>query len=110
MANPKWGDKHRCSSCTKPFYDMKKKPIICPVCGAENVPERLLKPRRNAGPSAAEKKAIAAAAAKRKEELTKPTKDDTDLIDPDTVDMPNDDEEEDDLSGVVIAPKGDDES
>jgi len=107
MANPKWGEKHRCSACTKPFYDMKKKPIICPVCGAENVPERLLKPRRNVGTA---KKAVVAKVVEVEEsEATKKDDIDTELVDPDTVDVPDDDEE-DDLSGVVIAPKADDET
>ena len=114
MAKPEWGEKHRCSSCGKPFYDMKKSPIMCPACGAENVPERLLKPRRNVGTTPPTKKAAVKAA-------TKPDTDDDDtdlkddddidddLVDPDTVDLP-DDEDDDDLTGVVIAPKGDDES
>jgi len=46
MAKPEWGDKHLCNSCSKPFYDMKRKPIICPVCGVEHVPEKLLKSRK----------------------------------------------------------------
>lgn len=109
MAKPEWGEKHRCSSCGKPFYDMKKTPIICPACGAENVPERLLKPRRNVGTTPAKK----AEEAVKKEDVEAELKDDEeivdDLVDPDTVDLP-DDEEEDDLSGVVVAPKGDEET
>ncbi|MEH6404597.1 MAG: TIGR02300 family protein [Sneathiella sp.] len=46
MAKPEWGNKHLCNSCSKPFYDMKRKPIICPVCGVEHVPEKLLKSRK----------------------------------------------------------------
>jgi hypothetical protein len=117
MAKPEWGEKHRCSACGKPFYDMKKSPIICPSCGAENTPERLLKPRRSAPttPSEAEKKA---AAAKKKaaevvdDDLEVDVDDeiDDDLIDPDTVDLADDDDDDDDLSGVVIKPKSDDES
>ena len=113
MAKPEWGEKHRCSACGKPFYDMKKSPIICPACGAENTAERLLKSRRSgsSGPSEAEKKA--AAAKKKAEELAKANADETvvdDLVDPDTVDIADDDDDDDDLSGVMIKPKSDDES
>jgi uncharacterized protein (TIGR02300 family) len=109
MAKPEWGEKHRCSTCGKPFYDMKKTPIICPACGAENVPERLLKPRRTVGTTAATKKAPVAVEPKEDKKKSDDDDIDTDLVDPDTVDLP-DDEDDDDLSGVVIAPKGDDES
>ncbi|WP_373083831.1 TIGR02300 family protein [Sneathiella sp.] len=114
MAKPEWGEKHRCSSCGKPFYDMKKKPIICPACGAENVAERLLKPRRHAGSAAvaaAEKKAAALALAAKKKAAEEEDEDlDDDLVDPDTVDLGDDDDDDDDLSGVVIKPKSDSES
>lgn len=46
MAKPEWGTKHLCNSCSKPFYDMQRKPIICPVCNVEHVPEKLLKSRK----------------------------------------------------------------
>lgn len=116
MAKPEWGEKHRCSACGKPFYDMKKTPIICPSCGAENKPERLLKPRRSAAttPSEAEKKAAAAkkkaAEALENDDTDREDDIDDDLIDPDTVDLADDDDDDDDLSGVVIKPKSDDES
>ena len=117
MAKAEWGEKHRCSACGKPFYDMKKSPIICPSCGAENTPERLLKPRRPATttPSEAEKKA-AAAKKKSAEDLEDDLDTDLDedlednLVDPDTVDLADDDDDDDDLSGVISKPKSDDES
>ncbi|WP_340116578.1 TIGR02300 family protein [Pelagibius sp. 7325] len=46
MANPKWGTKRICQSCSAKFYDLQKSPIICPSCGAEFDPEALLKSRR----------------------------------------------------------------
>ena len=58
MAKPEWGDKHLCNSCSKPFYDMKRKPIICPVCGVEHVPEKLLKSRKVSPAKAAPVKAV----------------------------------------------------
>tara|TARA_R110002094_G_scaffold55360_1_gene66343 strand:+ start:528 stop:881 length:354 start_codon:yes stop_codon:yes gene_type:complete len=117
MAKPEWGEKHRCGVCGKPFYDMKKTPITCPACGAEHTPERLLKPRRSVGVSSSETAKKAAAVKKKSsEELEDDTDDDLDtdldddLIDPDTVDLADDDDDDDDLSGVISAPKSDDES
>src|SRR5690606_11921892 len=118
MAKPEWGEKHRCGSCGKPFYDMKKTPIICPSCGTEHTPERLLKPRRSVGAAAAEATKKAAALKKKSSDLLDDELDDDDdldadldddLIDPDTVDLADDDEDEDDLSGVISAPKTDDD-
>ena len=34
MAKPEWGTKRICQSCGVPFYDLKKKNIECPSCGA----------------------------------------------------------------------------
>ena len=34
MADPAWGKKRTCLSCGAPFYDLKKKNIECPKCGA----------------------------------------------------------------------------
>lgn len=55
MAKAKWGEKHRCGSCGKAFYDLNKDPIICPSCGVKNIPEKLLKSRK-VGTVAAKKK------------------------------------------------------
>lgn len=50
MAKPEWGIKRICQSCSAPFYDLKRSPIICPKCGATFDPEAILKSRRPAGP------------------------------------------------------------
>lgn len=34
MAKPEWGTKRTCLQCATRFYDMKKKPPVCPKCGA----------------------------------------------------------------------------
>jgi uncharacterized protein (TIGR02300 family) len=52
MAELNWGGKHLCLECQAPFYDMRRKPITCPKCGAIHKPVALLKsdgrqPRRN---------------------------------------------------------------
>jgi len=46
VANPKWGTKRICQSCSAKFYDLQKSPIVCPSCGAAFDPEALLKSRR----------------------------------------------------------------
>ena len=46
MANAELGHKQRCTSCGIKFYDLNKKPIICPACNTEFDPESLLKSRR----------------------------------------------------------------
>jgi uncharacterized protein (TIGR02300 family) len=35
VAKPEWGKKHICTSCGAPFYDLKRKEIVCPSCGEE---------------------------------------------------------------------------
>lgn len=52
MADASWGRKRMCQECQAPFYDMRRKPIACPKCGAIHQPVTLLKrdgrpPRRN---------------------------------------------------------------
>lgn len=34
MTKPEWGTKRTCQSCNARFYDMKKKPPVCPKCEA----------------------------------------------------------------------------
>src|SRR5260221_13076166 len=38
------GHRRRCTSCSAPFYDLQRDPIVCPKCGIELVP--LLRQRR----------------------------------------------------------------
>lgn len=52
MAEANWGRKRMCQECQAPFYDMRRKPIACPKCGAIHQPVALLKssgrpPRQN---------------------------------------------------------------
>ncbi|MGE0109835.1 MAG: TIGR02300 family protein [Bdellovibrionales bacterium] len=35
MAKPEWGTKRACPACHALFYDMKKRPVMCPKCGHE---------------------------------------------------------------------------
>ena len=43
MAHPNLGRKQTCTSCGIKFYDLKKKPVVCPACGTEFDPEVLLR-------------------------------------------------------------------
>ncbi|MBS40845.1 MAG: TIGR02300 family protein [Rhodospirillales bacterium] len=38
MVKPEWGIKRICQSCNARFYDMRRSPIVCPVCGTEFMP------------------------------------------------------------------------
>ena len=44
---PEWGTKRICQSCSVPFYDMRRTPIVCPKCGSAFDPEVLTKARRS---------------------------------------------------------------
>ncbi|CAK0774074.1 TIGR02300 family protein [Azospirillaceae bacterium] len=46
MAKPEWGIKRICPNCGARYYDLRRSPPVCPVCGAEFDPEALLKSRR----------------------------------------------------------------
>lgn len=48
MTKPEWGLKRICPSCSTRYYDMKKKPPVCPNCGTVFDPESVLKVRRRA--------------------------------------------------------------
>lgn len=96
MAKPEWGEKHRCSSCGKPFYDMQRSSLICPSCGEKHVPEKLLKSRRTST-------FVAKAAVKKKDPVLDEDMDETESSSPveDNVSV-DDDSDDDDLSAVVV--------
>ncbi len=58
MAKPEWGKKRTCQSCGAVFYDLKRKTISCPKCGAAYDQDTPVKGKR---PAAAAPAAIAAA-------------------------------------------------
>ena len=39
MSKDKLGTKQVCPSCESRFYDLHKRPAVCPKCGSEFVPE-----------------------------------------------------------------------
>ncbi|HBM90564.1 MAG TPA: TIGR02300 family protein [Rhodospirillaceae bacterium] len=50
MTKPEWGLKRICPNCAARYYDMKKKPPVCPSCGTAIAPETLSKSRRARAP------------------------------------------------------------
>ncbi|MDR3512251.1 MAG: TIGR02300 family protein [Caulobacteraceae bacterium] len=53
MANPELGAKQICPSCQSKFYDLGRRPAVCPKCGTQFDPEEALKTRRVRARSAA---------------------------------------------------------
>ena len=68
MAKPEWGIRRICQSCSAPFYDLRRDPIVCPKCEAVFDPESVLKSRRKGPPSDAADKKIKDAKAKAAED------------------------------------------
>jgi len=88
---------------------MKRSPIICPACGVEFVPEKLLKSRKTEPAAAPAKKPAPPAAEKDQEEDGDILLNDDAILEAEEdVDLA-DDEDQDDLSGVVSAPVKDEE-
>ena len=46
LANPELGAKQICPTCSSKFYDLSRRPAVCPKCGAEFDPEEALRNRR----------------------------------------------------------------
>jgi uncharacterized protein (TIGR02300 family) len=46
VAKPEWGTKRICPSCGTRYYDLLRKPVICPKCSTPFDPEAFLKSRR----------------------------------------------------------------
>jgi uncharacterized protein (TIGR02300 family) len=46
VAKPEWGTKRICPSCGTRYYDLLRKPIVCPKCATAFDPEAFLKSRR----------------------------------------------------------------
>ncbi len=46
MAKPEWGTKRICPSCGTRYYDLLRRPVVCPRCSTPFDPEAFLKARR----------------------------------------------------------------
>ena len=101
MGKADLGEKLSCSSCGARYYDLNKKPALCPKCGAENERPKTLKTKK--AESAKPKPAAEKAAPKPAD------KDGGDDIEDDEEDdalIGNDDDldDDDDDVGAVIGP------
>jgi uncharacterized protein (TIGR02300 family) len=62
VAKPEWGSKRTCQSCGANFYDLQRKPIVCPKCAAEFTVQSFSRPQRSRAAAAAQPVAVAASA------------------------------------------------
>ena len=46
VTKPEWGTKRICPSCGTRYYDLLRRPVICPRCSTPFDPEAFLKSRR----------------------------------------------------------------
>ncbi|MDP6573311.1 MAG: TIGR02300 family protein [Rhodospirillales bacterium] len=51
MAKPEWGTKRTCQNCGARFYDLKRRPITCPICETVHAEDRAARPRRAPAPA-----------------------------------------------------------
>ena len=62
LAKPEWGIKRICPSCGARYYDLLRKPVICPKCSTPYDPEAFLKSRRTRPVAPVEKEVAPAGA------------------------------------------------
>jgi uncharacterized protein (TIGR02300 family) len=130
LSKPELGTKRDCPSCGAKFYDLNKNPVVCPKCEHEYVPDTGTKAKR-AKPAEkprekASKRVVAAddegnvsLDAMRDDELAADSDDDDIDIDDVGVDVDDDDdsndafleddEDGDDVTGIVRGGKGGDD-
>jgi uncharacterized protein (TIGR02300 family) len=69
VAKPEWGTKRICPSCGTRYYDLLRKPVLCPRCSTPFDPEAFLKSRRTRPPVPIEKELEPAGAEELETEL-----------------------------------------
>jgi len=105
MAKPEWGAKHQCGFCSKIFYDMQRKPIVCPGCEKTHVPVVILKPGRTVNKSAQKNipiKPVAAEAAVSSDKPSGALLDDEAILTEEEPDVSDDDNVDGENLGVVV--------
>lgn len=90
------GLKRICTSCETRFYDMNKRPVVCPSCGTEFSGEPKVKSRRSKSSTTTEK---------LKKEIKSPTKG---QVDDDNLDDEDDLEDEEDIGVKDVSFDDDD--
>ncbi|WP_342612912.1 TIGR02300 family protein [Parvibaculum lavamentivorans] len=128
LSKPELGTKRDCPSCGAKFYDLNKNPVVCPKCKHEYVPDSGVKAKRAKPAEKPKEKPIKRAPiededdgnvsldAMRDDELAADVEDDIDIDDVDVEDddaddafLPDDEDEDDDVSGIVRGGKGGDD-
>lgn len=127
MSKPELGTKRDCPSCGAKFYDLNRNPVVCPKCKHEFVPDSGPKAKRAKPVEKPKEKPAASRAAvvdddgetvsldaMRDEELAADDIDDVDIedIDDDDADdafLPAEEDEDDDVSGIIRHGGDDDE-
>lgn len=129
MSKPELGTKRDCPSCGAKFYDLNKNPVVCPKCKHEYVPDTGTKAKRAKPAEKPKEKTVKRAVAAddegnvsldamRDDEFASDTDDDIDIDDVD-VDVEDDDDNDafleddedgnDDVTGIVRGGKGGDD-
>jgi uncharacterized protein (TIGR02300 family) len=98
LAKPEWGTKRICQSCSTPFYDLQRDPIVCPKCEAVFDPEAILKSRKLKGAEEPEPPKKEAA---KPEEALETEEEDALLDDDDDVLEDASDLEDEDVGAVI---------
>lgn len=129
MSKPELGTKRDCPSCGAKFYDLSKSPAVCPKCKHEFVPDAAVKakrakpvekPKEKAAPrpvAVADEDHVSLDAMRDEELAAEGVADDllediAEEIEDDTEDdafLPDDEDEEDDVSGIIRGVGEDDE-
>jgi uncharacterized protein (TIGR02300 family) len=129
LSKPELGTKRDCPSCSAKFYDLNKNPVVCPKCKHEYVPDAGPKAKRAKPVEKPKEKAPkrvilddednVSLDAMRDDELAADDDIDIDIDDVDVdvdVDdeaddafLPDDEDGDDDVSGIVRGGKSDDD-
>ncbi|AFK55056.1 TIGR02300 family protein [Tistrella mobilis] len=104
MAKEEWGQKHTCRSCGARFYDMRRTPVTCPKCGAEQPQIEETRSRRAA--READELARERAAQARKAKVVPAEVED---VDEEGFDEAFEDDDEDDVGIEDASELGDDD-
>jgi uncharacterized protein (TIGR02300 family) len=105
LANPELGAKQICPNCSAKFYDLNRRPALCPKCGESFDPEEAVRNRRvrarvatpdyEADEEAEEKPAVAAEAEDGFEEEADETPEIDEAVEADVIETDDDDAEVD---------------
>ena len=90
MNNSIKGEKHHCSNCGAKFFDLNKKPIICPKCNTEVMDKSVVKTKSVISDPKIDETIV-----------DNSTNEDLDAIDGEDIENDDIEEDEDDTSTIV---------